>query len=170
MSDKQYISVSEFAKKANVSRQTIYNRLDTDLTCFVKMDLHTGRKSINVKGLILFNNGQESVKGDVNLTVKDDIYLDTLEPRENDENMALLIETLQRQLEERNKDIEELKSEKQELKDELKQANEHNRTLSSNLVELNKNQQILLKQSQDKVLELEEPKEETLLKRLFKKK
>lgn len=167
MSDKQYISVSRFAKKANVSRQTIYNRLDSDLTGFVKVDLQTGRKTIDISALSLFDNLQKSVKDDVNLTVKFDNELDTLEPGVNDKNIAILIETLQKQLEEKNKNIEELRSEKKELKEELKQANEHNRSLSNDLVQLNHQQQLLLKQSQDKVLELEAPKEK---KRWFKRK
>lgn len=163
MNDIEYISVSEFAKKANVSRQTIYNRLNSDLTNFVKEDLQTGRKNINTKALILFDNGQSN-------GVKEVVKIDRITDNEEsgathnkdskvNENLTLLIETLQSQLKEKNKQIDELKNEKKELKEELKQVNEHSRNLSNDLIELNRNQQILLKQSQDKVLELETPKE-----------
>lgn len=48
-----YISISEFAKIAGLSRQTVYLKLDKDLHDFVKID--NGKKKINVKALELFN-------------------------------------------------------------------------------------------------------------------
>jgi len=70
----------------------------------------------------------------------------------------MIIQHLQSQLEE-----------KKELQYELKNVNKHTRNLASDLVDITRNQQILLKQIQDGVLKLEEPKEENLFKRLFKK-
>ena len=49
----EYISVSEFAKIAGVSRQAIQQRLTTSLAEFVKAD-SKGIKLLNIKGLELF--------------------------------------------------------------------------------------------------------------------
>ncbi len=48
----EYISVADFAQKANVSRQAIYKRLDGDLSTYCKVD--NGKKLINIKALSLF--------------------------------------------------------------------------------------------------------------------
>lgn len=52
MSKEEYISISEFAKRAGVSRQAIQQRLDTSLREFVKVA--QGKKVISIKGLRLF--------------------------------------------------------------------------------------------------------------------
>jgi len=63
-----YMSVSNFAKKVKVSRQTIYNRLDTDLAEFVKVDSQTGRKTIDIRALSLFDTLHSiDNKGDINM-------------------------------------------------------------------------------------------------------
>lgn len=48
-----YISISEFAKKAGVTRQAVCLRLDKDLQSFVKLD--NGKKLIQINALGLFN-------------------------------------------------------------------------------------------------------------------
>ena len=58
----EYISISEFANIAGVSRQTVYLRLDKDLQEFVKFD--RGKKKISVKALEFFD-----VKIDMSNTV-----------------------------------------------------------------------------------------------------
>lgn len=49
----EYISIAEFAEKAGVSRQTIYNRLNSDLSSFCK--IVNGKKVLNTEGLSLFS-------------------------------------------------------------------------------------------------------------------
>ena len=61
---EQYISVSEFARRAGVSRQAIQQRLDTSLQGFVKET--QGKKVINIKGLELFEDASLA-QGFVNL-------------------------------------------------------------------------------------------------------
>lgn len=48
----EYISVSEFARRAGVSRQAIQQRLNTSLRGYVKIE--QGKKLLNIKGLELF--------------------------------------------------------------------------------------------------------------------
>lgn len=48
----EYISISEFAKKAKVSHQAIYKRLDKDLQPWLQVA--NGKKMLNVKALDLF--------------------------------------------------------------------------------------------------------------------
>ena len=50
--NNEYISVADFAQKANVSRQAIYKRLDGDLSTYCKVV--NGKKLINIKALSLF--------------------------------------------------------------------------------------------------------------------
>lgn len=60
----EYISISEFARRAGVSRQAIQQRLDTSLREFVKDT--QGKKLLNSKGLELFK-GASLAQGDDNL-------------------------------------------------------------------------------------------------------
>ena len=76
----EYISVSEFARRAGVSRQAIQQRLDTSLRDFVK--LAQGKKLLNIKGLELFdgvNLAQGFVKENVKLAQGSNEQNDTLE-------------------------------------------------------------------------------------------
>lgn len=50
---EEYISISEFAKRANVSHQYIYKRLDKELQPYLQ--LVEGKKALNIKALQLFN-------------------------------------------------------------------------------------------------------------------
>lgn len=54
----QYISISEFAKMAGVSKQAVYKRLDTDCQPWLKVD--NGKKLINTKALKFFNVQQKN--------------------------------------------------------------------------------------------------------------
>lgn len=52
MKSEQYITVSEFSKRANVTRQYVYQQLDKKLKEFVKVV--DNKKMLNIKGLELF--------------------------------------------------------------------------------------------------------------------
>lgn len=60
----EYISISEFARKAGVSRQAIQQRIGTSLRDFVKDT--QGKKLLNSKGLELFK-GASLAQGDDNI-------------------------------------------------------------------------------------------------------
>ena len=53
MMNKKYLAVSEFAKLAGVSKQAIYQRLNTSLKDFVKVE--QGRKVVDSAALSLFS-------------------------------------------------------------------------------------------------------------------
>ena len=53
MASEQYITVSEFSKRANVTRQYVYQQLDKKLKEFVKVV--DNKKMLNIKALELFN-------------------------------------------------------------------------------------------------------------------
>lgn len=57
MKSEQYITVSEFSKRANVTRQYVYQQLDKKLKEFVKVV--DNKKMINIKALELFNQGED---------------------------------------------------------------------------------------------------------------
>ena len=86
----KYISVSEFAKAAGVSKQAVYSRLKSqDLNKFIKLE--NGKKLINTKALELFN------KSSFNQVEQD------LESTERE-----YIESLKKQIEELQRDKQEL--------------------------------------------------------------
>lgn len=58
MKSEQYITVSEFSKRANVSKQYVYQQLDKKLKEFVKVV--DNKKMLNIKGLELFNQVENS--------------------------------------------------------------------------------------------------------------
>ena len=57
---EEYISVSEFAKRAGVSRQLVYKRIDNELTQYCK--LVDNKKMLNIRALELFQKQKLSTK------------------------------------------------------------------------------------------------------------
>ena len=104
----EYISISEFARRAGVSRQTIYNRLDGDLSNFCKTV--KGQKVINDKALTLF-----SVKESNDLTAWEIMQkqIDMMERT----NQKLLTE-----LDVKNRQIDMLNHQMNELSDRLRES------------------------------------------------
>ena len=93
-----YITVAEFSKRANISKQRVYQLLNKSLKEFVKeVD---GKKVIDIKGLELFKDNEnnstleQAFEQDLNKTL-----IDTLNTT---------IEVLQKQLEEKDNQICEL--------------------------------------------------------------
>lgn len=54
----EYISIAEFAKRAGVSRQAIYKRLDGDLSTFIYND--NGKKTLSIRALSFFVNENDN--------------------------------------------------------------------------------------------------------------
>lgn len=54
----EYISIKEFSKLANVSRQTIYRRLDKDLKNFTQTI--NGNKKISKNALVMFEKSKDN--------------------------------------------------------------------------------------------------------------
>lgn len=57
MASEQYITVSEFSKRANVTRQYVYQQLDKKLKEFVKVV--DNKKMLNIKALELFTQEED---------------------------------------------------------------------------------------------------------------
>ena len=90
----KYISVSEFAKAAGVSKQAVYSRLKSqDLNKFIKLE--NGKKLINIKALEFFN--KSSSQSSFNQAEQG------LESTERE-----YIESLKKQIEELQRDKQEL--------------------------------------------------------------
>lgn len=86
----EYISISEFAKRAGVSRQAIQQRLDTSLSRFIKVV--QGKKLLHINGLSLFKGASLAQGFD----------------KENDKVAQGVIDLLREELEAKNKQIEQL--------------------------------------------------------------
>lgn len=99
----EYISISEFAKRAGVSRPTVYSRLDGDLSNFCKTV--KGQKAINVKALSLFGV-KKTVKETVKETVKDFTTIETL--KSSIDVLKSQTEIMRQQLELKDLQIKEL--------------------------------------------------------------
>ena len=105
----EYLSVKEFAKRAGVSTQAIYQRIEKDLGAFVQEK--NGKKTISDAALKLFsdkpvNHGTCSTSGK---RLADEITLE-------------LIKALQSQLVEKDKQLDAAAAEKAALLERLKDA------------------------------------------------
>lgn len=145
MENNEYLTVKEFAGKAGISVQAVYQRLNKDLKPFLKQ--FKGKKTLNSKGLDFFlsNDNFKAVEQDFKENFKD------------------TLKSLNSQMEVKDKQIADLNL-------RLEQA-----------LRLNENQQILLKNEQEKSLlfqhqmelnevKLIEEKNKSLFGRIFKSK
>lgn len=159
MIDKtNYLKISDFATKAGVSRQTIYNDLTGKLTDFVKVI--DGIKMLDIQALSLYGV-MDTVKLDSQFTVKFD----------ND-----LTAFLQSQIEEKDKQIERLYSmldkEREAVKEkdnQIQEYAEHIRQQEKRLADLLEQSQQLNHNNQVLLLKEKESKTKGLFKRLFAK-
>lgn len=76
----EYISISEFAKRAGVSHQAIYKRLDKDLQPWLQVA--DGKKSLNTKALELFESEKSATDSTEVATIK--LLRKTVELLENE--------------------------------------------------------------------------------------
>ena len=137
-----YISVSEFAKKAGVSRQAIYLRIDKDLHHFVKLE--NGKKLIQMRALDLFGVKHDKLST-TNLT--DFTNNDQKTPNISENMLNILLNQLDikdKQLEEKDKQLD-IKDKQIAEKD--KQLAEKDKQLSD-LTELLKVEQQSAQQAQ----------------------
>ena len=106
---ENYLNVKEFAKKANVSPQAIYQRIDKDLSPFVK--LKDGKKTISELALKFFseNQAKKVTYSSLNNHLQEGIFLE-------------IIEVLNKQLEEKDKQLQAAAEEKAALLERLKDA------------------------------------------------
>ena len=89
--ENEYISISEFAKRVNVSKQAIYQQLNKKLKSY--LIVIDGVKKLNARAI-------EEVYGQNDSQVKS---------KENEQELSkLLIDSLNRQLEEKDRQIAEL--------------------------------------------------------------
>jgi len=116
----EYLSIAEFAKRAGVTRQTIYNKLDTELTDFTK--LSNGRKLVSTRALRLF--GVEDFDSTVNHTFTDlAAYFD-----KQTETLSRLVDTLEGELKIKNDQITAANDRQRELSimlDQQQKLNAH---------------------------------------------
>lgn len=154
MAKKEYLTISEFAERAAVSRQTVYNNLDKKLSKFtVEID---NKKLIEIKGLEVFS-------------VKKDVKMDTVD-KEIDNNFTSennsfkeVIKVLTEQLREKDKQIERLQEELRRAAasadEKDKYIQEQGRRLAELLEQSNKlqeNNQVLIGLANDYKAKLEE--------------
>lgn len=121
---EEYLTVKEFADRAGISVQAVYQRLNKDLKPFLK--LFKGKKTLNSKGLELFST-TETFKA-----VEQDFKA----------NFKSTLKSLNSQLDAKDKQIND-------LNERLGQA-----------LKLNENQQILLRNEQEKSVLLQHLVEE----------
>lgn len=132
---EEFISISEFSKRAGVSRPTIYSKLESELSSFTKSV--KGKTVINTKALDLFS---------VKESVKDFTDFDSL--KDLTEVLQNQAETLRKELEIKNEQIREL-----------------NANLTQTHVLLDQQQKLQALSEQKRIETKEEPKQESLLNR-----
>ena len=130
--DKSYISIAEFAERAGVSKQAVYQRLNKSLKKYVKIE--KGKKYINIKALEdLYSKEVEQVFQGKNQGVEQGI-----EAEKEGQLINRLIDTLQ----------EELKQKDEQLNEKDRQIKELHNLLDQ--------QQQLAAMDRKKILELED--------------
>lgn len=97
MKSEQYITVSEFSKRANVTRQYVYQQLDKKLKEFVKVV--DNKKMLNIKGLELFTQEEDCKVVDKQFSQQLNNQVDTLNKQ---------IESLLEQLKAKDEQIKDL--------------------------------------------------------------
>lgn len=155
MAKKEYLTISEFAERAAVSRQTVYNNLDKKLSKFtVEID---NKKLIEIKGLEVFG-----VKKDVKVDTGVDKEIDNNFTSENN-SFKEVIKVLTEQLREKDKQIERLQEELRRAAasadEKDKYIQEQGRRLAELLEQSNKlqeNNQVLIGLANDYKAKLEE--------------
>lgn len=155
MAKKEYLTISEFAERAAVSRQTVYNNLDKKLSKFtVEID---NKKLIEIKGLEVFG-----VKKDVKVDTGVDKEIDNNFTSENN-SFKEVIKVLTEQLREKDKQIERLQEELRRAAasadEKDKYIQEQGRRLAELLEQANKlqeNNQVLIGLANDYKAKLEE--------------
>lgn len=149
----EYISVSEFAKMAGVSRQAIQQRLTTSLAEFVKAD-SKGIKLLNIKGLELFG---------VSIDKTTDKPKSKVEQGTEQDEKDILYQALSQTIESLNKTVENLNN----------QIGVKDKQIESLTQLLNQQQQLQAQQQKlldDKTADQEQDREEkTTKKGIFKK-
>jgi len=143
---KQAYSIKEVLDKLDISRATLYNRIDKNKQ---QLDRHisskNGKKYISSIGIEILR---------ANEGINDVDNMDNVNDSINNENRS------------GGEVIEILKKDNEFLKNQILEKDSHIHTLTK-LIE---NSQILLRESQQKVLLLETKKKENFFKRLFIKK
>jgi len=130
--DDQYISVKDFASRAGVSPQAIYQRLDKDLKPFFKVVER--QKRLDIKALDVFVLKQVEQEGDKQVENILKCFKETLK-------------TLEEQLSVKDKQIESNYKQLEVKDNQIADLNERLREAQ----ELNRNNQILLGSEQNRI-------------------
>lgn len=147
MEDK-YISISEFAKILNISKQAVYKQVDKKLKDYVK--LVDKRIMLNIQALKdVYGVEVDEVEQPIQPKVE------TVEQPVQQDNQ-LIIEILREELRKKDEEIKSMREEHQAeiewYKEEIKTRNQDIRILNENL----KHEQQLHYMSKQKILQLEE--------------
>lgn len=106
----EYISISEFAKRAGVSQQAVYKRLDKDLKPW--LIIKENKKALNIKALDIFSGKTDSTEVE-----KVELLKRTIEVLEKQN------ETLTKELDIKNGQIESLNKSLDELNQRFHESN-----------------------------------------------
>lgn len=155
MIDKtNYLKISEFATKAGVSRQTIYNDLTGKLTDFVKVI--DGIKMLDIQALSLYGV-KDTVKIDSQFTVKFDNDLTSFLQSQIEEKDKQ-IESLYKLLDKEKEAVKEKDNQIQEYAEHIREQEKRLADLLEQAQQLNYNNQVLLKEKSER---------KSIFKRLF---
>lgn len=139
----EYISIKDFANKAGVSPQAIYQRLDKDLKTYFKVI--EGKKTLDIKGLGLFCFKEVEQEIDKQLTSALQETLKVLTSQIEVKDKQLEVKDIQiAELNERLKEAQELNKNNQILLG-AEQSRTNSALMMSNGMLLNQNKEISLK-------------------------
>lgn len=141
MASEQYITVSEFSKRANVTRQYVYQQLDKKLKEFVKVV--DNKKMLNIKALELFTQEEDCKVVEQQFSQQLNNQVDSLNRQ---------IESLLEQLKVKDEQIRELNKSVSKTQELLSQEQSLHLAVQQKL--------LLLEKKQEDQEHQEQPKEE----------
>lgn len=152
--NNDYLTVSQVANIVGITTQAIYKQLHNQLQPFV---VKVGNKTMLKKTVVIEFYNKELPTKFATVTNQTQSSLQPLPTKTNQ-----VIESLNEQLKTKDQQINDLLSKQDKLQDELNKQNEHNRKQSDKLItlveqvnELQRNNQVLLAQSQHKQISSE---------------
>lgn len=133
----EYISIADFASRAGIAKQTVYQRIEKDLKPFVK--LIGGRKAIDTSALTLFNTMDSTDSAN---------RIEQEKPKESTDSRDKLIETLENYVNTLNNQLAENNETTRREQESNKTLQEENNKLTDQITKLSNDFAELASQSQ----------------------
>jgi len=147
-------TILQIAKEIGVTKQAVYKRYKGKLYPKLIPYIHTieGTAYISERGITLIKNDflKDGISEDGSSEYIQDTPLDISEDTQKDTPSDILIQVLQKEIEIKNKQIENISAELTKEREHSRNQSDKILGLADQLASLNKNNQVLLREAQEK--------------------